>query len=421
MDTYTTNFHESSHNSYDIVKYLKLYFNISNYDDDHLFTTDEIFDILSHKIDNAPFGKFLAEYICKRSGNSISAENIDAQRAFLISTFKQKELIGKPSLFNTDKTAITGELLNKQSRNWLGNVCPSRESIFLLAFALDMDCDDLTAFLTKGIHDKNINYKSPAEICTYYCLKNGLDYDCALRFICKAKTLSANIVKRSPANILTESYRKLFDTITDADKLTEHCAQLISENNDPSHSICAKECYKRLLSYISQSAVLDKRISVEAETGIKISSSDMIAFGTIERYIYYYIPVKTISGHYRTDSLAAYENGNILGKQNNYMKDQKWFFSTLLRRSDLKKMYDGQKKISRDTIITLAFFAACEESPYSDTYEYIADINDYLNFCRYEQMNFSYPYDLFIFMCLQTDDPLSSFRSIWSRSWIKSD
>ena len=36
MDTYTTNFHESSHNSYDIVKYLKLYFNISNYDDDHL-------------------------------------------------------------------------------------------------------------------------------------------------------------------------------------------------------------------------------------------------------------------------------------------------------------------------------------------------------------------------------------------------
>lgn len=55
MDTYTTNFHESSHNSYDIVKYLKLYFNISNYDDDHLFTTDEIFDILCHKIDNAPF------------------------------------------------------------------------------------------------------------------------------------------------------------------------------------------------------------------------------------------------------------------------------------------------------------------------------------------------------------------------------
>lgn len=86
-----------------------------------------------------------------------------------------------------------------------------------------------------------------------------------------------------------------------------------------------------------------------------------------------------------------------------------------------EKMYDGQKKISRDTIITLAFFAACEESPYSDTYEYIADINDYLNFCRYEQMNFSYPYDLFIFMCLQTDDPLSSFRSIWSRSWIKSE
>lgn len=67
MDTYTTNFHESSHNSYDIVKYLKLYFNISNYDDDHLFTTDEIFDILCHKIDNAPLENFLLNIFAKGS------------------------------------------------------------------------------------------------------------------------------------------------------------------------------------------------------------------------------------------------------------------------------------------------------------------------------------------------------------------
>lgn len=417
MDTYTTSFHEASHNMHDIVKYLRLYFNINNYSDDHPFTTDEIFDILCYKLDKTSFAEFLTDFL--NSKQNITFDNTEAQRTFLISSFKQKKLIGKPSLFNMDKTAITGELLNKQTKNWLGGVCPSRENIFLLAFALDMNCDELTAFLTKGIHDKNINYKNPSEICAYYCLKNGLDYDTALSFIVKAMELANKNAYRSPTNVLTESYRGLFDMISDDSRLTEHCARLISENNSPSQSTCSSTCFHRLLEHISQSAMLDKCISVEAETGIKISLSNTVSFGTIERYLYYYIPTKTVPGHYRTDSLAIYENGNILGKQNNYMKGQKWFFSTLLRRSDLKKMYDGQKKISRDTIITLAFFVVCEESPYSDTYEYIADINDYLNFCRYEQMNFSYPYDLFIFMCLQTDDPLSSFRSIWRRSWIK--
>ena len=64
---------------------------------------------------------------------------------------------------------------------------PARESVFLLAFALKMSCEELNNFLMKGICDKGINYKNPAEVAAYICLKEQKDHSYALELLNKAK------------------------------------------------------------------------------------------------------------------------------------------------------------------------------------------------------------------------------------------
>lgn len=421
MNTYNSFFETTSRNTSDIVKYLNLYFKLNISDEDHIFTADEIFMILRDKMTIGSFGKYLADYICEKPENiNISHEDTEALTEYCIGRIKAAGLVNSKSIFDTEKPVITSKLLKKQVKNWLGSVSPSRENVFMLAFALGMNPDELCGFLTKVLRDKNINYKSCPEVIAFYCIKNGYDYAYALTLLTAAENESEKLTERSHSNnILTENYQSFFDKISSDERLIEYTAGLICEAHDPSLSLSAEICFKKLLEQLSACAVLDKKIAVETETGVKISSANAVSFGTTERYIYYYTPEKTCLGHYKTESYALYSNGNITGKSRNYFKNCKWFFSTLLRRSDLQKMYNNQKKITRDTIITLAFFCICENNPYCGTYEYIADINEYLNFCRFEQINFSYPYDLFIFMCLQTDDPIASFRMIWNMSWIK--
>lgn len=421
MENYGTSYGTIIKNAGNVAEYLKKYFDYKLPNGKKELKSEEIFQIIKEHMSSKSFGKYLKEYICKKEPDKFASDGQESTSEFIkycTEKFRNNGLIGSASIFEKKKTAMSEELLRKQLRNWFGNVTPSRESVFLLAFALEMNCEQLSEFLTKGLCCKNINYKNPAEVAAYSCLKNKKQYSYAIWLLKEANKFS-NESNKSPQKFFTDEYRTEYEKINTEEELIEYIAKLISEKNDPKASVCVYDCYKKLLESISEYAVLDKKIAVENETGVKILTKEEISFGTVERYIYYYTPVKNGNGHYKTDSFAPYENGNIIGKQGNLMKDSKWFFSTLLRRSDLQKMYSSEKAISRDTILTLSFFTVCEENPYYGTYEYISDINDYLNFCRFEQFNFSYPYDMFIFMCLQTDDPPATFRKIWEMSWIK--
>lgn len=411
-----------SKNREDVQKYLKCYFDYE-FPEDCSLTAEEIFGIMKNHLSQFSFSKYISDFILKKFSAEIVVDSsgipeINTMISFCIEAFKRKGIVNRRNIFSKDKKIITNELLRKQVKNWFGGVTPARESIFLLAFALEMSCEELSEFLTNGIHDKGLNYKNPAEVAAFACLGKNKDYIYAEEIL-EAAMECAGLKKESSKLVFTSEYESLYEKIITEEKLIDFIAKLIAESNNPKFSVCIKTCYDELIEKIYENAAVDKMISVSNETGIEVNSSEKLSFGTVERYIYYYIPVKTDKGYYRTDTYAPYNNGNIAGKQNNLLKNSKWFFSTLLRRSDLKKMYESEKIISRDVILTLAFLVICEESPGYDTYEYIMEINDYLYFCRFEQINFSYPYDLFIFMCLQTDDPLSSFRKIWKYSWAR--
>lgn len=409
------NFSTVSLNRPDVSEYLKKYYNT---DISHLseLTTKDIFNILVSSVKDRPFSEFLTDFL--KSTNRVS-RNADktACIAYCTSAFEGSGITDAEPLFK-NKSPLTAGLIKKLLKNWFENVCPSRENVFLLAFALKADLSELSHLLIKGIHSKDINYKNPEETAAATAIRLKKGYHFALKIMERASEKTP-VTPPAKRNILTSSYKNAYEKLSTDEEICRYIADLIALKNDPRTSECISQCYKKLMNILSYYAKLDKMVSVENETGVKITNSRSISFGTIERFIYYYVPVKNGPGRYRTDSFAPYENGNIKGSSDNLMGERDWFFSTLLRRGDLAKMYRGTKQISRDVILTLSFFAVCEENPYYGTYEYISDINDYLNFCRFDMFDFSAPYDLFLFMCLQTDDPPASFRKIWELSWNK--
>ncbi len=409
-------FQTQSFNTADVYKYLKEYFSMDMQNKESLSAND-IFTVISSIHMPKSFSSVIIDFL--RSTGRFCPQESDKRQymSFCYEAFIRSGIIRAPMIFD-NKKPLTSELLRKNLKNWFDDVIPSRESIFLLAFALKMNCDELSMFLTRILHDKDVNFKYPAEAAAYICLRDGQDYSYAVRLLNEARIASAS---KSPLqnNVYTEKFKTSLLSLASENQLIEHLAVLIAMKEDPDTSICILECYTELLTDISEYAVIDKNALLISESGLASFPRKKISFGTVERYLYYYTPSRNKNGRLITDTYALYDNGNISDKKNNLLGSQKWFFSTLLRRSDLKKMLEGSRSISRDSIITLAFFKVCEENPDYKTYDYICDINDYLCFCRFEPINFSYPYDLFIFMCLQTDDPLNSFRKIWKMSWIK--
>lgn len=396
-------FQTVSYNAQDVTEYLKKYY---NYTADNLsvqnITTAEIYKFAEMFVQKKSFGKFLGDFLTNTGRVTESSEDKKDFISYCTSAFEASGIINAPSLFEA-QNPLTREVLKKQLKGWFADVTPSRESIFKLAFALKLSCADLEYFLKAGICDKNVNYKSPPEAAAYYSLSFGKDYAFTIYLLEKAAELECR-ANETGQYVLTEKYEDIYKNIKSEDELILYLSELISGESNSKFSVCIKDCYDDLVGDIWEKAKLDRQLYFDGES----KNENEISFSVIERYIYGFVDDSTY---------ALYKNGNIAGSKNNRLGDLKWFFSTLLRRSDLDKMYSGKKKISRDTILTLAFFIVCEEKPDFNAFEFIAEINEYLNFSRFEGFNFSFPYDMLLFMCLQTDDPIMSFRKIWKMSW----
>ncbi len=396
-------FQTVSYNVQDVTEYLKKYY---NYTVDNLsvqnITTAEIYQFAEMFVQKKGFGKFLGDFLTDTNRVTKLSEGKNDFISHCTAAFDTSGIINAPSLFET-QNPLTREVLKKQLKSWFADVTPSRESIFKLAFALKLSCADLEYFLKAGIGDKNVNFKSPPEAAAYYSLSFGKDYAYALYLLEKAGE-SESRANKTEQYVLTEKYEDIYKNIKSEDELILFLSELISDANESKFSVCIKDCYDGLVGDIWEKARLDRQLYFDGES----KNENEISFSIIERYIYGFVDDSTY---------ALYKNGNIAGSKNNRLGELKWFFSTLLRRSDLDKMYNGKKKISRDTILTLAFFIVCEEKPDFNAFEFIAEINEYLNFSRFEGFNFSFPYDMLLFMCLQTDDPIMSFRKIWKMSW----
>lgn len=385
----------------DVSHYFKKFYSFEiNEDDIDNITTDEIYRFAETLLRKKSFGEFLSRFL---SDSGRSEGNSKVFIKYCKGKYADSGIIDAPSLFG-NQNPLSRDVLRRQLKNWFeGGVTPERESIFKLAFALNFTCPELEYFLKCGLCDRNINFKSAAEVAAYGSLRFGKEYSYALDILEKASNIEAEPFDEIRA-VFTERFEEFFDNIRSEDELLIYVARLLASDSDPQISASVRENYKDLISALAQTADADKQLY---ETNGAYENGN-ISFAAIEHYLY---------GFTDDSDYAVYVNGNIAGSKYNKLGELKWFFSTLLRRTDLGAMYREEKKISRDTILTLAFFSVCENRSESTVEELVLEINEYLNVSRFEEFNFALPYDMFLYMCLQTNDPIGSFRNVWKKSW----
>lgn len=164
MTTVSDNYRTLSRNTDDVAKYLKCYFGHDLSDDCRSLTAEKIFSILKDCLYESAFEKYLTCYILDKKSAELSENETPTE--YCARKFRSSGLIGQSNIFCREKLTMTEPLLKKQLKNRFGGVTPSRENIFLPAFALEMTGSELSDILIKGIRDKGINYKDPAEGAT---------------------------------------------------------------------------------------------------------------------------------------------------------------------------------------------------------------------------------------------------------------
>lgn len=405
--TISKEFYTISHDPNDVRSLLEENYNLI-YETSESFGTKEIYEIIKSCLSKRPFSEYLKELLLKHGIK-------DEPRQYILERFVESGIISSVDIFSDDGSIITREHVRKNIKNWFSSSTPSRKYAFLLAAALRLSCDELTDLLCIGCMDRNVNFKDPAEVMIYSALRQKKDYSYVLKLYKNFIIPSNKIEEIMNLSLTGESYSKFLE-LSSEDELISYIRTLRSDDKERQTSRTSLKCYRTLIGRISEFAAMDKKLASKQKFGTDLLIRSNINFGTIERWIYFFMPREN-KNRYMTDPFARYENGNISGRKKNELGNVKWFFSTLLRRQDLQKMYEDKEPITRDTILTLAFISSCESRPFDGVYEIISDINDILGFCRFEPMNFSFPYDFFLFMCIQTNDPLMVFREIWARSW----
>ena len=76
---------------------------------------------------------------------------------------------------------ISGEIASRNTfKNWFGNTRPrkeakNREAMFKIAFALELNVEEVKCLFHKVYFDRTFDYRNYKEVVYYYCIVNGLD------------------------------------------------------------------------------------------------------------------------------------------------------------------------------------------------------------------------------------------------------
>jgi len=166
---------------------------------------DDIFDFLNDKDVFRSFGQALEAFVVKRMPGSFGKTPRE---------YVQKCLNDKKIHMNVNTL-----------KNWFSGTRPkkgkqTRENLYLIAFALELNADDTAELFQKVYYDKAFDMRDRAEFIYFYCLSNRLDYQTACRML--------SIVEESDTTITPEESTIFTGNIVlDAEQLQEEM-QVIS-------------------------------------------------------------------------------------------------------------------------------------------------------------------------------------------------
>ena len=391
---------------------------------------DFIYETLMNKIRIVPFGDYLKRYIYEKAQmrESFPSVPLSTYRQIICNEFADRQT---PASFEPTSSRI-GSL----AKNWLEQKTVSRNVVLLLGFGLGMPAEDVNGFLTKALKEQGLNAKDPFEVICWYCYTNGFGYPKFELLWGKYKTREKKQVPMGPLEKTSEFRQKLL-SIKNEDLLWQYLDNLPIQTGTFRQSVMCREQFDRLYAKTCEWAadVLNEMDEWDAAVNAERLQDKL---GHTDRY-YDCEKREILAGQKERKnritagditpadvervilaSVPKDKNGNLMSMKISTLNAV--FAGARLSRQHIGEILAGRALITRNDLLTLSFFSFGNRmDDYDSRLErysaFIESTNTMLKRCDMEEIYLVNPYEVFIVMCMLSDDPVGTFSDVWERSY----
>jgi hypothetical protein len=350
-----------------------------------------IYLFLAKKVKPVPFFTILKDFVFAKAGQAGDFRPMDtaACKSEIMKRFRENEAPFSLAPTTSKPSQVIGNMLKQQT--------VSRSGVFALGFGLAMTPEEVSAFLTRAILERDFNFTAVSEIIYYHCYRRGLRHKDAERLMralgeppaaCGAPFASEreardayfsaageqsviNVLRRLKAapiqaeSAATTQFRSLF----------RKCQEAVARSGNKARQSGEPEL---LPESVSESAI----------------ANQICAGMPLDKYGNY----KELSGSSLYPTLrCARQNKQRIGA-----------------------ILSGKTEADRSDITALSLLLAeceCESDP-SDTHRaFIETANRALRESRLSELSLAIPHDIFLIMCSLSSCPLAALADVWELSY----
>ncbi len=342
----------------------------------------------------------------KKRLENIAEENIKNFPQNSIQLTKNGKTYGRKELNQIIRDDVVGERTKM-----------TREKIFVLALALNLDYDQTQELLQKGGEEKSFNFRNPYEVLLAYCLTDHTNvYGSYTRL---RKNYESNRKPLVTDDARTQQYRDAFGEIKTENDLLKFVCSL---PNTPSESAYREflELYRLLYDLYYNESIseeIDRQIKKDPDGYInliglilreKLLKKDEMQFNKITRALF----------------------GTATLRKAPKNQDEK--FNILKRRygltaKELKAIYNKEEAVQKSHIIILGFLHYVKSGAWEQAVQAFGtttqdlkgvytDFSNYINSklerAGYNDFGLSNILERFVARCLYTEDPIANFKAV---------
>ena len=362
-------------------------------DDFRDMDADMIFEFLSKEMEVVLFPDYLKRYIY---------EKLEIDRPFgeVPTSFYQKVISDclednqAPYSFTPTSTKKTAMI-----KLWLTQPNVRRSVIFVLGFALRMNPEEVSEFLTKVIKEEDFRFTDPFETICWFCYRNDLPYANAAALLKQYEGMQPESFSEKKWNAMHAS--PTLTLLTQANLLA-YLSLLKGRDTDDDRA------YREFLELYEKccAIICDEYNEESRRMGKKADlTPDRIRPADLEKALCSGIPVN------RDNNLTAMSASRFASL----------FSNRRMSRQRISGILSRSHPVERFDLITLLFYIYAQtvepDWPAERYLQYIDAVNELLGRCGMMGIYPANPYEAFVLMCIVTDYPLDVYSQVWELSY----
>lgn len=303
--------------------------------------------------------------------------------------------------------AAVGIERKKFIEDWLtkGILGKSRENVYRLCFALQMDFQQTAEFFMKAYLERPFNYKDIREAVYFFCIRKGLSYTDAQRIIECVEAVP--FVENPNADHVTMVIGEHLYEIETEDDLIRYLT--VNRSGFAKQNQAAKKKVEELKDSCMAIAPKEYAISCNAEETICVGNVDEL--------------LNVIYGY----SARATEDGEkVFKKSINKSKLPALIKQNWPQREQFQQIKNGVASydVLRRALIMLNFYDFAANATVEDALEYgifdefTDEMNNVLLECGYAQLYWRNPFDWMIGYCAMASNPLDTLRDLLEEYYL---